>query len=218
MPLRLIPEAESPELTGKLAMGTTREVTWAGQEATNPKWRLDWSGFMARAQAGDKVAYRQLLQDVTPYVRSIAARHFQNPGDIEDAVQDVFLTVHAIRHTYDPDRPFGPWLAAIANRRIVDCLRRQGRSRSREIALEEDHVTISDPGANLEEASSDGQTLHEAVQKLPKGQREAIQMLKLQELSLKEAAAATGMSVAALKVATHRGLKNLKSMFGREAK
>lgn len=218
MPLRPIPETESSEPTASRSLSETRQATLAGQKAMNSKWRLDWSGYMARAQAGDKDAYRQLLQDVAPYIRSIAARHFQNRGDIEDAVQDIFLTVHTIRHTYDPDRPFGPWLAAIANRRIVDCLRRQGRSRSREVALEEHDVTISDPGANLEDARSDGRALHEAVQKLPKGQREAIQMLKLQELSLKEASVTTGMSVAALKVATHRGLKNLKSMFGREPK
>src|SRR5437879_12736987 len=63
---------------------------------------LDWSIYMARAQAGDRDAYRRLLEDVAPYLRSIAARHFRNSGDIEDAVQEVLLTVHAVRHTYDP--------------------------------------------------------------------------------------------------------------------
>jgi len=171
---------------------------------------------MARAQDGDREAYRRLLEDVTPYLRSIAAQHFQNSGDIEDAVQEVLLTVHAVRHTYDPARPFGPWLVAIANRRVVDGLRRQGRSRAREVALDIEHETFAAPQANLAETASDGRMLRDAIEQLPSGQRDAVRMLKLQEMSLKEAAAASGMSIAALKVATHRGLKNLRKIFGRQ--
>ncbi len=173
---------------------------------------LDWSIYMARAQGGDRDAYRRLLEDLTPYLRSIAARHFQNSGDIEDTVQEVLLTVHAIRHTYDPARPFGPWLVAIANRRVVDGLRRRGRSRAREVALDIEHETFAAPQANLAETASDGRVLRDAVERLPSGQREAIRMLKLKEMSLKEAAAASGMTVAALKVATHRALKSLRKM------
>jgi RNA polymerase sigma factor (sigma-70 family) len=175
---------------------------------------LDWTVFMARAQGGDKDAYRRLLESVAPYLRSLAARRFHGRADIEDAVQDVLLTVHAIRHTYDPDRPFGPWLTAIANRRIVDCLRRHGRSRARETPLEAGHETFAAPEANLQEQASDGRVLREAVAELPPGQRDAVRLLKLEGLSLKEAAAASGMSVAALKVATHRALKNLRKKLG----
>jgi RNA polymerase sigma-70 factor (ECF subfamily) len=171
---------------------------------------------MARAQGGDREAYRRLLEDVAPYLRSIAALHFQNSGDIEDTVQEVLLTVHAIRHTYDPARPFGPWLVAIANRRVVDGLRRQGRSRAREVALETEYETFAAPQANLPETVSDGRVLRNAIEQLPPGQRDAIRMLKLQEMSLKEAAAASGMTVAALKVATHRALKSLRKMFGKQ--
>ena len=171
---------------------------------------------MARAQAGDRDAYRRLLEDVTPYLRSIAARHFQNSGDIEDTVQEMLLTVHAVRHTYDPARPFGPWLVAIANRRVVDGLRRQGRSRAREVVLETGHETFAAPQANYHEAASEARALQEAVKSLPPGQREAVRLLKLQEMSLKEAAAASGMTVAALKVATHRALKSLRKVLGRQ--
>lgn len=188
-----------------------------GQEAP-VEHELDWSVYMARGQGGNKDAYRRLLEDITPYLRSLAARRFQSRGDVEDAVQDVLLTVHAVRHTYDPARPFGPWLVAIAHRRIVDCLRRQGRSRAREVPLEVEHETFPSPQANLFERASDGRVLREALGRLPPGQRDAIRMLKLQEMSLKEAAAASGMSVAALKVAVHRGLRSLKKIFGQEGK
>jgi len=191
----------------------TRSRSGEGGRATR---ELDWSIYMARAQGGDRNAYRRLLEDVTPYLRSIAARYFQNSGDIEDTVQEVLLTVHAIRHAYDPARPFGPWLVAIANRRVVDGLRRQGRSRAREVTLETEHETFAAPQANLAEKASDGRMLRDAIEQLPSKQRDAIRMLKLQEMSLREAAAASSMSVAALKVATHRGLKNLQKIFGRQ--
>lgn len=170
---------------------------------------LDWSILMARAQDGDGTAYLRLLEAITPYLRSLAARRHRDPNDIEDAVQDVLLTVHSIRHTYDPVRPFGPWLVAIANRRFFDRLRRQGRARARETPLTVEHETFSEPQANIEEIS-DRHELEGAIDSLAPMQQQAIRLLKLKEMSLKEAATASGMSVASLKVATHRALKNLR--------
>ena len=174
---------------------------------------VDWAILMAHAQSGDRDAYRRLLEEVTPYVRSLAVKSHRDPADIEDSVQDVLLTVHAVRHTYDPTRPFGPWLAAIANRRVTDRLRHQGRTTARETPLTEEHETFAAPAANYQEAASDDRALREAIERRPAGQRDAIRLLKLQEMSLKQAASATGMTVAALKVATHRAMKNLRKMF-----
>src|SRR6202521_5196398 len=130
----------------------------------------DWSQLMSRAQDGDRAAYRALLEDITPYLRALATRCFRDTGDIEDAVQDVLLTIHAVRHAYDPGRPFGPWLVAIANRRIIDRLRRQMRARSREIELTAEHETFSTPPANLPlgfDDSADEAALHAAIENLP---------------------------------------------------
>ena len=173
---------------------------------------LDWSILMARAQSGDGEAYRRLLIDIAPYLSSLARRHHRDPGDVQDTVQDVLLTVHAIRHTYDPHRPFGPWLVAIAKRRIIDRLRSQGRTRAREVALDLEHETFCAPEANLGGADWNKRGLGDAIERLPPGQREAVRLLKLQEMSLQQAAAASGMSVAALKVAMHRALKNLRKI------
>jgi RNA polymerase sigma-70 factor (ECF subfamily) len=172
---------------------------------------LDWSQLMGRAQDGDRQAYRTLLEDIAPYVRSLAARCFTQRSDIEDAVQDVLLTVHMVRHAYDPGRPFGPWLLAIANRRIIDRLRRETRVKTREIALSAEHETFSGPQTNLDVTDEDA-ALREAIEKLPPEQRQAIKLLKLNEMSLKEAATASGRSIAALKVATHRAIKNLRAV------
>lgn len=172
----------------------------------------DWAILMARAQDGDRTAYRRLLQEITPYLRSLAAYRHRDPSDVEDTVQDILLTVHAIRHTFDPSRPFGPWLVTIANRRFIDRLRRQGRRRNRETSLMPEHETFSEPQANLEE-KTDQYELEKAIDELPPMQRQAIQLLKLREMSLKEASAASGMSVAALKVNVHRAVKHLRKVF-----
>jgi RNA polymerase sigma-70 factor (ECF subfamily) len=173
---------------------------------------LDWSIAMARAQGGDREAYRRLLEGVAPYLRFLARRRMGSASDVEDAVQDILLTVHSVRHTYDPARPFGPWLVAIAERRVVDALRRRGRTEGREAPLDPAEETFADPGANHPEAAAEGRVLRDAVERLPPAQREAIRLLKLDEMSLKEASAASGMSIVALKVATHRGLRTLRKL------
>jgi RNA polymerase sigma factor (sigma-70 family) len=188
------------------------ERSEAGSNATRPDGSTDWSVLMARAQDGDRIAYRRLLEDITPYLRSLTARHHALSGEAEDVVQDILLTLHAVRHTYDPGRPFGPWLLAIARRRIADRLRHHGRIEAAETALGPEHETIVAPGPNLYASLAGRRDLRAAIGRLPPGQRQAIFLLKLRELSLKEAASASGMSVGALKVASHRALKALRAM------
>lgn len=195
------PQACQPESEAEHAVDTPVAVR-----------EFDWSILMDRAQAGERTAYRRLLDEITPYLRSLVVKSHRDTNDIEDTVQDVLLTVHSIRHTYDPTRPFGPWLVAIAHRRIVDRLRRQGRARQHETPLEPEHETLAAAGTNYPEASIDSMAVRNAVERLPPGQREAIKLMKLQEMSLRQASATSGMSIAALKVASHRGLKNLRKL------
>lgn len=172
--------------------------------------RPDWSQRMARAQTGDREQYRALLLEIEPYIRSVARRCFRHAADVEDAVQDVLLTVHSIRHTYDPARPFAPWLAAITNRRLIDRLRRETRKRTREIELTAEHEALQQADTN-----SDGlaeRSLLEAIARLPPDQRDAVRMLKLSEMSLREASRLSGRTVGALKVATHRAIANLRKL------
>lgn len=185
----------------------------AAPDSAEPTIRdTDWAILMAHAQDGDKAAYQRLLQEISPYLRSLAARRHRDPSDIEDAVQDILLTVHSIRQTYDPTRPFGPWLVTIANRRFIDRLRRQGRRRGRETPLMPEHETFSEPQANIDERP-DRHELEKAIEELPPMQRQAIQLLKLKEMSLKEASTASGMSIASLKVNVHRAVKSLRKIF-----
>ncbi|MDE1175604.1 MAG: sigma-70 family RNA polymerase sigma factor [Edaphobacter sp.] len=186
----------------------------SAENAAYPEARdLDWSILMARAQDGDTEAYRRLLEQITPYLRHLASKRHRDPRDIEDSVQDILLTVHVIRQTYDPSRPFGPWLVAIANRRIFDRLRRRIREIHREEAFEPDQH-IHSKGPSEINALADRKLLEDAIQNLPPTQQTAVRMLKLEEMSLKEASARSGLSTTSLKVATHRAMKGLRKILG----
>ena len=172
----------------------------------------EWSRVMRAAQDGDRAAYERLLRDILPFIRAIAGRWHSRRDRAEDVVQDILLTVHRVRHTYDPARPFSHWLATLAKRRAIDALRRGGRTEKYEIADEDAYVTFADPAANTE-AASRGQAsgLGAAISSLPQGQREALELLKLREMSLAEAANVSGKSISALKVNVHRAIKSLRA-------
>jgi len=168
---------------------------------------------MARAQAGDAVAYDRLLRQCAEILRRVvrSRQPYLAKSDAEDLVQDILLSLHTVRATYDVSRPFLPWLLAIARNRAIDSVRRRARRAAREVAVENYPETFDEDGANtIEEAYGDPEALRQAMSALPKGQQVAIELLKLREMSLKEASEASGMSVGALKVATHRATHALR--------
>lgn len=172
----------------------------------------EWSALMAAAQGGDHAAYERLLREILPFVRALAARQHRAPDRIEDVVQDVLLTVHRVRHTYDPTRPFDRWLASIAKRRSIDALRRRGRTQAAELFDAKAYETFPDPRAKEQmEVRDRAAGLGPAIANLPRGQREALELLKLRELSLAEASRASGKSVASLKVSVHRAIRALRA-------
>ena len=171
------------------------------------------AALMHAAQEGDSAAYLELLQTVTPSVRRIVVhrRGFAGREDVEDLVQDIFLSLHAVRASYDPRRPFTPWLVAIVRHRLADGARRYARKKAHEVEAVDERVTFSQLVTKSRTiTSNDTLALREAMCVLPEGQRAAIELIKLQGLSLKEAAVATGSTVGALKVATHRALAALR--------
>jgi RNA polymerase sigma-70 factor (ECF subfamily) len=174
-----------------------------------------WATLMRAAQAGDARAYDQLLRAVAPFLRSLARRYGGHNASVEDVVQEVLLTVHRVRHTWDPTRPFSPWLAAIAARRSIDMLRRQSRIARHEQQDEFALATFAAPAANTETGALHAATeIEPLLASLPPRQLQALEALKLRGLSLSEAAASSGQSVAALKVNMHRAVKTLRRLVG----
>jgi len=172
-----------------------------------------WAGLMAAAQSGDSKSYNTLLREAAPRIRALCRARIRDAAEVEDAVQDTLLTLHTLRHTYDPARPFGPWLGAIATRRAIDRLRRRGRTVGRESNIEDlpESAAATPPEAEQRLAA---RNLRDAVASLPESQRTALRLAKLEDLPLAEASARSGLSVGALKVATHRAIHTLRRRFG----
>jgi RNA polymerase sigma-70 factor, ECF subfamily len=171
---------------------------------------------MAAAQAGDAAAYDRLLRAILPLLRGVARRRIADAAEAEDAVQDALVTIHQLRHAYDATRPLRPWLVAITERRAVDRLRRRGRHNGRETPLDDFRETLATPEANAGESQVAARQLRAAVATLPPAQRVALALAKLQDLPLAEASRRSGMTVGALKVATHRAVKSLRRRLGAE--
>ena len=171
------------------------------------------ASLMAAAQGGDAAAYRALLNACLPLVSAIARAQGVRGEAVDDVVQDTLMTVHRARASYDPARPFLPWLGAITRRRAIDRLRRAGR-RPKEVhdplAYETEVDAGPAPGQGLE-ARDRSAGLARAVAALPEGQRQAVEHLGLRALSLDETAALTGRTKGALKVNLHRAIKALRA-------
>jgi len=191
----------------------TRRVMNKAEPQSRSADDLRRSAQMAAAQAGDRAAYEALLRDCVPLIKAIAGRQGVPPDRGDDVVQDVLLTIHRARHTYDPARSFTAWLRVIAERRAIDLLRHARRNGARELhvplAFENYADDSVDPARGVEQAQASGR-VNEALAMLPPRQREAVEVLVLKEQSLSEAAVATRSTKVALKVNLHRALKALR--------
>jgi RNA polymerase sigma factor (sigma-70 family) len=160
-----------------------------------------WGRLMAAAQAGDSKSYEQLLRELDAWLRRYYARRLPPPA-AEDARQDALLAIHAKRHTYAPSRAFGAWVTAIARYKWIDRVR--DASRFRTLPLDDEAPVEDHGGAAISAAMVDN-----LLGRLKPAQATVIRLVKLQGLSVKHAAGATGQSVALVKINIHRGLKKL---------
>jgi RNA polymerase sigma-70 factor (ECF subfamily) len=167
---------------------------------------------MVAAQSGDARAYQALLRACVPVAAATARRQGIPPDRLDDVVQDVLLTIHRARATYDPARPFLPWLRAIAQRRAVDSLRRHYR---RAAEVTDDAAAAAAPAMdedaeNVLDQADQSALLAQAIATLPPGQRQAVELLALRERTLDQASLETGRSKVALKVNLHRAVAALR--------
>ena len=175
------------------------------------------SALMTAAQTGDRAAYETLLRDCVSFIVNIARRQGVPPDRTDDVVQEVLLTVHRARATYDRRRSFDAWLRVIVERRAVDVLRQMYRG-VREVhaplAYESHADEAVDPLAGIEYKEK-VKRIGAALAELPRRQREAVHHLMLDEKSLDDAAVLTGRSKGSIKVNLHRALNALRLKMNR---
>lgn len=164
-------------------------------------------GLLLEGLAGDKVAYHAFLLDIGAHLRAYLRRRLRRaPEEVEDVLQEILLAVHNQRHTYLASEPLTAWLHAIASYKLVDTYRRRARRELRQDALEDVPELLAAAEGEAHEARRD---LAKLLASLPPRQRLPIECVKIQGLTVAEAACRLGMSDSAVKVGVHRGLKAL---------
>jgi RNA polymerase sigma-70 factor, ECF subfamily len=173
------------------------------------------TALMIDTQRGDAAAYSELLTLLAATSRQYARNRLGNVPWLDDVAQEVLLTVHKARSTWDPRRPFAPWFYAILSHRMIDVLRKEKRVSAREIGSDE----LPEPASQRDERDDgvhgvDSAALRSALDALPPRQREVVSALKLRDESVKEVSVRLGMSVSSVKVTAHRGYRALRRLLG----
>lgn len=166
-----------------------------------------WGRLMEAAQGGNGGAYNRLLNEVQPWLVRYYSRRLPLHM-VDDAAQDTLMAIHQKRHTYEPGRPFRPWLAGIARYKWIDRLRAMGRQHT--VSIDDEIFEPSVEGH--ESAVTSAILLEELLTKLKPAQISVIRLVKLQGFSIEDAAAKTGQSESLVKVNIHRGLAKLAAM------
>jgi RNA polymerase sigma-70 factor (ECF subfamily) len=194
---------------GEIASGLSVE------ESAHPN-ELELRALMTASLDGDAAAYHALLKRLTGHLRAYYRHRFarigHGPTEAEDLLQEALIAIHNYRHTYDRLQPFTPWIHAIARYKFLDYLRRTKSSFKDQPTTSAEELTAESDLAEVES----GLDLQRLMSKISANARKVIQYVKLEGLSVREAATKCGMSESAVKVAVHRGLKTLALQIRKE--
>ena len=166
----------------------------------------DLETLMAHYQQGDLSAATALIHRLSPQLHRFFEIEFASRGDADDLLQETWLRIHRVRHTYRAGEPVLPWLYAIARHIRVDHYRKARRTTARESRLED----VAEVAAQLPEGSAGIADLEALLAPLPESQREVVEMLKIAGMSLEEVARATSSSVGSVKQKAHRAYERLR--------
>jgi RNA polymerase sigma-70 factor (ECF subfamily) len=167
---------------------------------------VELQALMARYQEGDFEAATTLVTRLSSplhrffLVKVVSRRH------ADDLLQETWMRIHQVRHTYRRGHPVLPWIYAIARNIRVDHYRRAARTEERERPLSAGQ-DVPDPGAERGAKTPDWESL---LATLPESQREVIAMLKVSGMSLEEVACATASSIGSVKQKVHRAYEKLR--------
>lgn len=173
-----------------------------------PEQEHELALLMAASQHGDRSAYEALLLGLGHVVRLYVCRRVGATPWVDDVVQEVLMSLHRARHTWNPERPFAPWFYAVLQSRLIDAIRRHKRT-----ARWEEPMDVVPPVVWSQSPESETiarADLAQAMQHLSPAQRVVIERLKLMEMSVSDVARETGMSEANVKVIAHRGYAVLR--------
>jgi RNA polymerase sigma-70 factor (ECF subfamily) len=169
---------------------------------------VDLEDLMVRYQAGDAAAVSELIERLSPALHRYFLAQYVSRRYADDLLQETWLRIHQIRHTYRPGQPVLPWLYAIARNVRVDQYRKTRRVEDRELQVDVLPERAAPGGAQ----PARGPDLRGILGSLPESQREVLTMLKVSGMSLEEVARATSSSVGSVKQKAHRAYEKLRQL------
>ncbi len=168
---------------------------------------------MKQALAGDQRAYAELLQKTRQLLRPFLAKRLSFTNEVDDLLQEILISVHKARHTYDGNRPYRPWVYAIARFRLQDHLRAHYADHlhhADDLSDMEEHLQV-----NVTESAISYESISGEVEKLPEKQATILKLMHQDGYTAREIAEKIGMNESAVKVAAHRAYKILRQKLDR---
>jgi len=168
----------------------------------------NFAALMKQAQAGDQRAYTELLQETSRLLRPFLAKRLSFTNEVDDLLQEILISIHKARHTYDGNRPYKPWVYAIARFRLQDHLRAHYSDQLHHADdLSEIEETLQ---SDVTESAISYESISGEVEKLPEKQATILRMMHQEGYTAREVAEKIGMNESAVKVAAHRAYKVLR--------
>jgi RNA polymerase sigma-70 factor (ECF subfamily) len=200
-------------VTLRVAAANSQQMESGLQENVVPRQSFaDLDRWMERYQQADSDAPATLVGALSPALLRFFKSQVATREQADDLLQQTWLRIHRVRHTYRPGEPVLPWIYAIARRVRVDGYRGTRRIRLHEIAMD----VLPEPPERAE-ARNPGLTFDTLVAALPEAQREVVTMLKVGGLTLEEVARATSSTVGAVKQRAHRAYERLRMLLQLQA-
>lgn len=168
---------------------------------------------MRQALNGDGQAYATLLRETARLLRPYLAKRLYAATEVDDVLQEILISIHKARHTYDGERPFKPWVYAIAKFRLQDHLRAHYADQLHH-AVELSEVENILP-EDVTETGFSYEAISGEIHKLPEKQATILRLMHQDGYTAKEVAEKMGMNESAVKVAAHRAYKVLREKLER---
>ncbi len=165
------------------------------------------SNLIISGNAGNQSAYKEFLIQITPIIRSVVTKKIV-PADVEDVLQEILISVHKARHTYDGMRPIMPWLMAIIRFRMIDHLRKHyAQMRHKTSDIEE----LKDVLADVTSQHDKDELVSDLFQGIDAKNKQILTMMHVEGYTAKEIGTKINMNESAVKVAAHRAIKKIRT-------
>lgn len=168
----------------------------------------EFERLLQKSVSGDSTAYEQFLTSISHYLRPFITRRIPS-ADIEDVLQEILVSIHKARHTYDGKRSILPWISAICRYRVVDYL----RSHYSKLQYAQDDISEMQDflGEDVTKSSELSEYIAEEIERLPSKQQEILYLIHTEGYTAREVGAKLGMNESAVKVSAHRAYKLIKA-------